>query len=132
MSIFKPKVSSQTYLALSIFCNLHVIFPLPKNYPCNIEGKNRNKKISFHFLITFKQILGLIMNDEIMELVTTILEIMDQEPVTIMILIIEMTVLTIETRTFIIDLNMDSLVIEIMATLDIIDHHTTGWHSFTV
>ena len=56
------------------------------------------------------------MIDEIMVLVT-IIEIMDQDPVTIMIKTIEMIVLTFETKTFIIDLNTDSLVIVIMVTL---------------
>ena len=62
---------------------------------------------------------------EIMVVVTITLENMDLEPVTTMILIIEMSVgITVKTST--IDLSMDSLDIETMAIVATIDSLRTG------
>lgn len=78
--------------------------------------------------VNFVFFIDLIMTDESMGLVTTILENIDQDPVLIMILIIGITILSIESvdRTFIIDLTMDSLVIGIMEALGTIGHLMIG------
>lgn len=70
------------------------------------------------------------MIDETMVLVTTIIEIeiMDKDPVIIMTVTIETIVRTTEIviKIFIIDLNMDNLVTEIMEVLVIIDNLMKG------
>lgn len=72
----------------------------------------------------------LIMIDETMVMVTTIIEIeiMDKDPVIIMTVTIETIVRTTEIviKIFIIDLNMDNLVTEIMEVLVIIDNLMKG------